>query len=113
MALAISRETDFQKVYQKGQPIKTFYFNLYFCPNESTENRLAVIASKKIGKAVKRNRAKRLLRESFRLLEKNCRKGFDLIFSAKNSLLGKKLNDVLPPIKAALIKAQIFTDENA
>jgi ribonuclease P protein component len=57
-------------------------------PNGRTEHRLGIAAGRKLGGAVVRNRARRLLRESFRRLVPTAGEGFDLVVVAGADLVG-------------------------
>lgn len=71
--LRIKKNTDFQNLFKKGKRVFSSCITLIYRP--SKEMRMGVALSKKHGKAVCRNRIKRLIRESFRnncnLLNKN------------------------------------------
>ena len=67
--------------------------NWYALP-EGAHSRVGVITSKRLGKAVQRNRARRLMREAFRLPQEDLRKPLDLILIARQSIAGKILRDV-------------------
>ncbi len=62
---------------------------------EPGPTRLGVVASKKVGGAVQRNRAKRLLREAFRLRKQLFGEGLDVIAIAFDGLPRQTLGDVL------------------
>ena len=56
--------------------------------------RLGVVTGKKVGNAVARNRARRLMRESFRLHQHELAGPVDLVLVARPSIAGKKLAEV-------------------
>ncbi len=62
----IRKKKDFSYLYKKGRLTRGTYFNLIFLPNGLSYSRMAVVASKKIGNAVQRNRVRRRVRELFR-----------------------------------------------
>ena len=57
-------------------------------------SRLGVVTSKKIGNAVARGRARRLLRESFRLHQHDLARAVDLVLVARPSIAGRKFAEV-------------------
>jgi ribonuclease P protein component len=71
-AKRLRTQRDFQQVRTEGKRAQCGPFILQWrkrLPEEETINRLGVIASKRVGNAVKRNRGKRLMREIFRINE--------------------------------------------
>ena len=61
---SLTRKSEFQETYEKGAKFVGRLLVLYLLPAE--DQAWAVVASRKVGKAVRRNRAKRLLREARR-----------------------------------------------
>jgi len=66
---SVKENRDFQLLFKKGNSHVTYGFVCYYLVNNLDKNRLGLVASKKIGNAVMRNRAKRVIREAFRLAE--------------------------------------------
>ncbi len=74
----------FQRLYSKGQSSANRYLVIYCRRNGSAENRVGITVSKKLGCAVVRNRARRRLRECYRLNEHLLRPGFDVVIVARS-----------------------------
>ena len=77
-----------------------------------SSTRLGVVTSKKIGGAVERSRARRLLREVFRAHQNDLRKPVDLVLVARPSIAGKKFNEVEKDFMAALQKAGLLAQRS-
>jgi ribonuclease P protein component len=78
---------DFTKVYAEGKRYRGKYFILAYCPIESGPSRFAAVASKKIGNAVKRNRAKRRIRSLFRRNKHLIHTSLDMVFISKKNII--------------------------
>jgi len=59
-------EKDFSRVYRDGRRFEGDFFIFYLLNKEEGKPRIGIVTPKQIGNAVKRNRVKRIIRESFR-----------------------------------------------
>ena len=64
----IRKKSDFDNIYKKGNSVGDRYIVLFWRKNHLAYNRTAFLASKKVGNSVKRNRARRLMKEGYRYL---------------------------------------------
>jgi ribonuclease P protein component len=62
----LRRRAEFQQVFDNGQRMRGRFLTLLVTPSRYNQPRLGIVASKKLGDSVRRNRAKRLIREVFR-----------------------------------------------
>src|SRR5258705_8024648 len=74
-------------------------------------SRLGVITSRKLGSAVTRSRARRLLRETFRLHQHDLRQPVTMVLVARSSILGKQRADVERDFLSALRKAKLLKEQ--
>ena len=107
----LRNKKDFSRIYSKGKSIGDRYIVLFFNRNNLDYYRKAFLASKKVGNSVKRNRARRLMKESVRLLEFDLPKGYDYIFIARNTIDGKSYSEVSRSIKSALKRSGTLNEK--
>jgi ribonuclease P protein component len=62
----IRKRSEYQAIYEKARRVPSRSFVLFVLPNTQNRPRIGITVTKKIGGAVQRNRAKRLVREIFR-----------------------------------------------
>ena len=101
---------DFNRVYKRGRSVRDRYIVLIYLKNRLPYNRTAFLASKKVGNSVQRNRAKRLMKESYRAIMDDIDTGYDLIMIARNTINGKKCGEVGDSLKKAVNKAHLIGD---
>ena len=105
---SLKKNTDFRKVYHGGHSKANKYLVIYIRKNGTDKNRVGISVSKKVGNSVERNRARRLMKENYRIWKGEIKEGYDMIFIARSTINGQKAFDVGKSMKRALHKAKMF-----
>ncbi len=94
----------FRRAYQKGKSIVTPYFVIYLFRNKRQPGvtRYGITTGKKIGNAVTRNRARRVLRAAFVSLESRVPSGYEVILVARGRTAQSKSTRVAEAMQKAL-----------
>jgi len=90
--LRLRRRRDFDAVFQRGRAWHNEFLVLRSMPNALEHNRYGFVTGKRLGGAVVRNRLRRRLRESIRVLP--ARPGWDVVVSAKMPAAGASFQEL-------------------
>ena len=106
----LKKNYQFRTVLTKGHFFIGKQLKICILKNKQKCKLLGIAISTKNGKAYQRNRAKRLIREVYKILEENIVNGYTIVILIKNEINLKNLKyiDILNELKDILIKAQIL-----
>lgn len=76
----LKKNYEFKNVLTKGKFYRENTITVYIQKNNIKTNVIGIAVSKKICKAVKRNKLKRLIRESYRLMKNDLKQGYNIVF---------------------------------
>lgn len=93
-------EKEFSIVFKNARKFFGRYIVVYV--SGEVKKKVGFVASKKVGKAHERNRAKRLMREAFLKVEGTIPQDFSYVLIAKNSINGLKMQDVLLDLESII-----------
>lgn len=101
---------DFRRMYSRAKRVSGGYVTVYAMKNRRDYNRLGLTVGKHIAKACGRNRIKRLMRESVRLMNPRIASGFDIVIVAKPKAVGKTYAQISTDIRYCLKKLKLYED---
>ncbi len=94
---------DFSRAYKKGRFCASDEVCAYYLINRTPYNKLGITTSKKLGNAVERNRARRIIRAAYRLCESKLPLGYDIVIVARQGIKDKKSTDIEKFLESRLI----------
>ena len=90
----LKQNWEFRRLYSRGKCVATSAFVLYFLKGKPGRVRLGITAGKKLGCAVKRNRAKRVISAAFDSCSPYIKQGYDFCLVARGKVLSLKSTQV-------------------
>lgn len=90
---------EFKRLYYRGKSSVHPLVVTYAIRNRLGQNRIGITVTKKIGKAVCRNRCKRIIREAYRQIEQGLPQGWDFVFVARGRTKDAKSTALSPILK--------------
>ena len=103
----LRKGADFQRVRALKQSWAHPLLVLYAAPNDLDVTRVGISVSKRIGKAVTRNRVKRRIREAVRPLLPNLPPGRDLVFIARSAMADADFQQLSQAVETLLGRVRL------
>lgn len=110
-SIRLVRSTDFQRVRRTGKSHAHPLIVIAYSPNNLDFSRIGVAATKSVGNAPERNRAKRMMRVVSQNLYVEIESGYDIVWIARKKILNVKSTDLTPVCKKLLICAGLLIDK--
>ncbi len=106
--LKINRNNDFRRIYARGKSFVDPCLVTYVTKTGRDELKIGITAAKKVGCAVKRNRARRLIKAAYTLLEPNLKKGYNVVLVARALTPKCKMQQIYKAMEKHLCAAGIL-----
>jgi ribonuclease P protein component len=106
----LKKNYEFKYVLSKGKYYRGKYITIYIKESLKNVNTIGIAVNTKAGKAVKRNHAKRLIRENYRLIKNDLSQGFNIVFLLNKNVEINKLDffDIQKDMIDIFNKANLF-----
>ncbi len=108
--LILRNQSDFNRVYRRGNSKGSKYVVVLYLRNRLDYTRVGFVASKKVGNSVERNKARRLMRESYRFLNEDVASGYDVVFVARNTIQSAGKEEVQKVMNKTLSKCSLIKE---
>jgi len=108
----LKKNFEFKQVLTRGSFYTGKYIKAVIFKKNININLLGIAVSKKVGKAVVRNKIKRIIRENYKILESNIQTGYVILFLIKNQIDSKSINfnDLNKDMVKVLASAKIMKE---
>ncbi len=108
--LRLRHRADFARLRRQGRTWRHPFLILSATPNGRAHNRYGFVTSKKLGKAVVRNRTRRLMREAVRRAHPHLRQGYDMVLIARKPIVGQPYSAVQDAVLHLLHQARLLQE---
>lgn len=110
----LKSNNEFQNAFEKGHSIPGRYLVVYFLPDDNIRNKFGFCVGKKIGKAVTRNRLKRLMREAVASLNQTSLASGNFVLVARYRMTEAKLFEIREDLEKILMKhTRLYVTESS
>ena len=106
----LKKNYEFHRLYRKGRSAATPFLVVYARGSKRPENRIGITVSTKLGKAVKRNRVRRRIREIYRLHEQRFVPGTELVAVARGRAVTATYRQLENAFLSACKKLELWTE---
>ena len=115
----------YNKTFQKGRRYSGRYLSVFVLrdwaakrlmkenPEKKYYNRVGLSVTKRVGGAVQRSRAKRILRAGYRAVEPELKTGFLIVISPRDGILSAKSTDIARELRHGFSRLEMLTQKNA
>ena len=111
--ISLKENYEFTRAYKRGKCVVHWGLVVYIFKNKTKNNRVGITTSKKIGKAVTRNRARRVIRAAYRQNEELLKTGYDFVFVARAKTAEMKSDDLAKVMKKLFEKGKVINEKPA
>lgn len=105
---SLKENYEFTRAYRRGRSVVHPLLVMYIFKNKTKKNRVGITTSKKIGKAVQRNRARRVIRVAYVQNEQFLQTGYDFVFVARGKTPYVKSDDLSNAMYKLFEKANVI-----
>lgn len=106
----LKQNWEFRRAYTRGIALVAPSFVMYVCKGKKLVTRLGITAGKKIGSAVYRNRAKRLITAAFSDVVAHIPQGYDFVIVARTRILSVKSTQIAATIEKQLKSKELWIE---
>lgn len=107
-SITLKENKDFRRLYYRGKSDASPCLVTYVMKNRLGQTRVGITSGKKIGNAVKRNRARRLIRAAFTEYEGRLNGDYDIVFVARTKTAQVKMQQVQQQMEDQLKKLGVL-----
>lgn len=106
--LTIKENRDFQRAYKRGKSFVSPAVVTYIMKNKENNLQIGITTGRKIGKAVQRNRARRVIRAAYSAILPELKSGHSIVIVARTKAVYSKSQEIERALRAHFKKAGIL-----